>query len=146
MDYDQSVASQMGAAIMKAATRLLAMVLLGLAAVPTAWADHRYHGPRVGIVIGPYVGPYFGPGWPYRYPPYYYGYGAYPYYYPPVVVERVAPPVYIEQQQAEPPATGTVPPPINYWYYCPPTQAYYPYVKECPTGWRKVLPTPPGQQ
>lgn len=127
---------------MKAATRLLALVLLGLAAVPTVWADRgRHHGPRVGIVVGPYVGPW----WPHRYPSYYFGYGAYPYYYPPVVIERSAPPVYIEQQQVEPPASGTVPPPINYWYYCPPTQAYYPYVKECPTGWRKVLPTPPGQ-
>ncbi len=37
------------------------------------------------------------------------------------------------------------PPPPNhvqesYWYYCPDSQAYYPYVKTCPGGWLKVLP------
>jgi hypothetical protein len=29
-----------------------------------------------------------------------------------------------------------------YWYYCPDAKAYYPYVKECPKGWMKVVPTP----
>jgi hypothetical protein len=41
------------------------------------------------------------------------------YYYPP--------PVYIEKQ---------------YWFYCESAGAYYPYVKECPSGWQRVLPTP----
>jgi len=127
----------MGIVFMKTAPRLLALVLLGLAVVPSVWAQPRHHRPHVGIVVGPYISAW----WSYHYPPYYYGY--YPPYYPPVIVQRVEPPVYIEQQQAQPPATGTVPPPINYWYYCPPKQAYYPYVKECSTGWRKVLPTPP---
>jgi FKBP-type peptidyl-prolyl cis-trans isomerase FkpA len=33
------------------------------------------------------------------------------------------------------------------WYYCDDTKAYYPYVRECPSGWRQVVPqtTPPGQ-
>jgi len=28
----------------------------------------------------------------------------------------------------------------NYWYYCADSQAYYPYVKECPGGWQQVAP------
>jgi hypothetical protein len=30
----------------------------------------------------------------------------------------------------------------NYWYYCQEPQGYYPYVKQCPGGWMKVLPQP----
>jgi hypothetical protein len=29
-----------------------------------------------------------------------------------------------------------------YWYFCEPAGAYYPYVKECPSGWVKVSPQP----
>ncbi len=35
------------------------------------------------------------------------------------------------------------PPPPHYWYSCDASQAYYPYVQQCPGGWRQVLPTPP---
>lgn len=42
-------------------------------------------------------------------------------------------PVYIEQ--APTPA---------YWYFCPASNAYYPYVPECPGGWQPVLPQPSG--
>jgi hypothetical protein len=42
-------------------------------------------------------------------------------------------PTYIEQA----PGTG-------YWYFCPQSNAYYPYVQECPGGWQPVLPQPPG--
>ena len=61
----------------------------------------------------------------------------YPYYYyaaPPVVIQQ-QPPVYVQ----------AVPQPSNYWYYCQNPQGYYPYVKECPGGWMKVVPeaTPP---
>jgi len=33
------------------------------------------------------------------------------------------------------------------WYYCDATRSYYPYVRECSSGWRQVAPqaTPPGQ-
>ena len=34
-------------------------------------------------------------------------------------------------------------PAVEYWYYCQPYAAYYPYVQECPTEWQPVLPTPP---
>jgi len=78
---------------------------------------------RGGIWIGP-AWPWWGWGWP-----------AYPYYYPePPVVMQQQPPLYeqqapIEEQQ-------------SYWYFCPDSKAYYPYVKQCPGGWMKVVPTP----
>lgn len=71
---------------------------------------------------------YFGPAWywgpAYYYPPPYY-------YYPPRPAE---PPVYIER--IDPAETGS-------WYYCEQGNGYYPYVKECPAGWRRVPASPP---
>ena len=85
---------------------------------------HWHGGSRVFIspsIVVPF-GPFWGPYW-----------GAYP-AYPPVVA---APPVYV---QPSPPAA---PPPPQYWYYCDSAKAYYPYVAQCPSGWRAVPPTPP---
>lgn len=101
---------------------LLALVMTGLGS--SAWA----HGGRVrlGVYVG---GPVWGPVW---YPP--------PYYYPPqviVVPPPAPPPVYIEQAQPEPQSSQQ-----QYWYYCARAKGYYPYVKECPEGWQKVLPQP----
>ena len=114
---------------------VLALLLLGAAGTGSAWAD-RGHA-HIGVVIGPYWGPWYYP------PPLYYP------YYPQVVVEQPIPQVYIEQEQASAPAptasgvpTGAT---SNYWYYCAAMKGYYPYVKECPSGWQKVLPQPPGQ-
>ena len=28
----------------------------------------------------------------------------------------------------------------SFWYYCDDAKAYYPYVRECPSGWRQVVP------
>jgi hypothetical protein len=108
--------------------RLVAVVLMMslamlVAVAPAVDAHVRWYG---GVHIG--VGPYW---WPY---PYYwypgYGYPGYwhpgPYYaYPPAVVEE--PSVYIE-----------MPPPTAYWYYCGPSQAYYPHVETCTEPWIKV--------
>jgi len=35
----------------------------------------------------------------------------------------------------------------SFWYYCNGAKTYYPYVRECPSGWVQVVPqtTPPGQ-
>jgi hypothetical protein len=55
-------------------------------------------------------------------PPGYYGASYYPYPYP-----------------SYPAAT----PAVEYWYYCQPYAAYYPYVQECPTEWQPVLPSAP---
>jgi hypothetical protein len=62
----------------------------------------------------------------------------YPYpdpYVPPVVV--TPPPAVVQAPSAVPPAQ-----PGN-WYYCDSARAYYPYVSECPSGWRSVPATPP---
>lgn len=83
--------------------------------------------------FGVYVGPAWGPWW---YPA--------PMYYPPqpvVVVRPEPPPVYIEQPAAQVEAPAPAPA-QQYWYYCRGAKAYYPYVKECPEGWQKVLPQP----
>jgi len=80
--------------------------------------------PSIVFPIGPYVGSYWGPY-------------AYPYAYPPVVVES-PPQVYVQpapQESAQPPAQSS-------WYYCEESQGYYPYVQQCPGGWRPVAPTP----
>jgi len=112
----------------------LVLALAALVASGMAWADRGHgHYPRsrveFGVMIGPWAPWYFPP------PAYYYPYP--PAYYPPVIVAPQSPPVYIEQSQ---PAA-----PKNYWYYCNDSRSYYPYVKECPGGWQKVDPQPPGQ-
>ncbi len=116
------------------ATKFLA-ILVALAIVGVG--DAAAHGPRtrIGVYVGPPVvwGPTWGPAWsPYWYPP--------PYYYPPqqvIVVPPSQPPVYIEQN---PPAEQQ--PAQQYWHYCKSAKGYYPYVKECPEGWQRVLPQP----
>lgn len=105
------------------------LTLIGLvAAVMTAPAMAA----RVHVWIG---GPVWGPGY-YGPPAYYY---PPPVYYspPPTVVEvPVAPPTYIERTPVQQQSTGV-------WYYCANPKGYYPYVQNCPGGWRPVTPTPP---
>jgi hypothetical protein len=43
--------------------------------------------------------------------------------------------VYVERDQAQAPQAG-------YWYYCETSRGYYPYVKDCPSGWKAVPPAP----
>lgn len=98
-----------------------------IAGTASAHGRGRVH---LGFHFGPYWGPYWGPAW--YYPP--------PVYYPPAVI--VAPPPapaqYIERD----------PQPLQqgYWYYCEVSRGYYPYVKECPSGWKAVPPAPPPAQ
>lgn len=40
---------------------------------------------------------------------------------------------------------GSVPV-AEYWYYCQPYAAYYPYVQDCPVEWQLVLPTIPSPE
>lgn len=118
---------------MKTAKSIVVLLLLCAAGAGNAWADRGHV--HFGVMIGPYWGPWYYP------PPYYYS----P-YYPPVVVERSAPQVYVEQQPAAmPPAPAAATQPAGYWYYCAAARGYYPYVKECPGGWQRVSPQPPGQ-
>ena len=100
------------------ATVALLISLAMLPAVPAVDAHVRWYG---GVHIG--VGPYWWPYPYYWYPDYRYP-GPY-YAYPPAAVGE--PPVYIE-----------MPPPTAYWYYCGPSQAYYPHVQTCTEPWIKV--------
>lgn len=86
---------------------------------------------RGGVWIGPGWGwgPGWGPGWVAPY-----GYG-YPYYTSPPVVIQQQPQEYVHQPAAQPEEQ-------QYWYYCSEAKGYYPYVKKCPSGWMKVVPTP----
>ena len=119
---------------------ILATLLLGSAGPGYAWrggwhGGHGWGGPRVGIGIGigPYWGSYWGPYWrSYTYP------YAYPYGYPPVVA---VPSTQVYVQPSAPAAAQ--PPPSASWYYCDNPRGYYPYVQQCPGGWRAVAPTPP---
>jgi hypothetical protein len=109
-------------------TRTLKMILAALlcatAALP-AWADHG--GVRIGVGIGI-------PLWPWYYPPAY----MYPpgYYQTPMVMAE-PPAVYVQQPD---PAPAT--PRVGSWYYCESAHGYYPYVRDCPSGWRQVAPQP----
>lgn len=106
----------------KALLSMLALAVV-LAVSEAAFA----HGGRVrfGVYVGPYWGPYWGPA--YYYPPPYY---SYPPYYPP----PAQPQEYVER--IDPADQG-------WWYYCEQSRGYYPHVKECPAGWKRVAPVPP---
>lgn len=116
---------------MKAIKLIVAFLVLAMAGVGSAWADHHH---RSHVYFGLSVGPVWGP-WYYPPPSYYYP----PYYMPPIIVQP-QPQVYIEQQPAVDAAPAA--PVSNYWYYCASQKGYYPYVKTCPGGWQKVAPRP----
>jgi hypothetical protein len=101
---------------MKPVTRTIIATLL-MAASVGALAHGRVH-------FGVQVGPYWGPWWMVP-PPFYYS--------QPIVVERPEP-IIVQQPTAAP---------TEYWYYCRPANAYYPYVKDCPTDWERVPAQPP---
>jgi hypothetical protein len=106
---------------------LLASALIA-ASVFAASGPALAHGHvHVGVAIG---GPVFWPGY-YPYP------APYP-YYPPVVAVPSAPTTYIEQAPTQASSDGG-----NWWYYCDASNAYYPYVKDCSSGWQRVTPQPP---
>jgi hypothetical protein len=119
-------------------TALLAAALIaGGVASEYAWAHgkfrHHHSRARIGVFIGAPV--VFSP-WYYHYPrPFYYR----PYYYPAPLVVPSAPPVYIERGSAEPAPA----PEQAYWYYCPDSKSYYPYVDRCAVPWQRVAPRPP---
>jgi hypothetical protein len=118
---------------MKKAICLGALILSALLLVsPQPVAAHGHGRVSFGahVFIGPgfwWPGAWWGPGW--WGPPYYYS--------PPAVIQQA--PVYVQP----------TPPPEEppYWYYCQKPQGYYPYIRQCPNGWMKVVPpvSPPGQ-
>jgi hypothetical protein len=100
---------------------LLFVVLATASGAALAHSRGRVH---LGFHFGFPVYPSY---WYYPPPPVYYP-------YPAVVAPPASPPVYVEREQE------------NWWYYCEQTRGYYPYVKECPTGWTRVPPAPPPAQ
>lgn len=127
-------------------SRSLLLLIAAVAAITVSGASyarggHRgggwHHGARVGVFIG---APVFAYGYGYRpYYPYYYPPAYYPYAVPaPVVVQPASPPVYIERSDEQAAAPGS----SDYWYYCPDTKSYYPYVGSCASPWQRVAPQP----
>jgi hypothetical protein len=109
---------------------LTLVVLLFVSVLPAqAWRGYgRHRGLSVAIVpqlivpVMPYWRPY-----------------VYPSVYPPVVVAPT-PPAYVQPV----PQVYIQPfPPQTYWYYCDDPPGYYPYVQQCPEGWRQVNPLLP---
>ena len=122
---------------------LLTAIIACMCAV-SGQADGRHGGHHGGGSPGwwPVVGLGLGLGMWELSRPYY----AYPTYYsaPPVIIQQQPQEVYIQpapQYVPAQPATEQY-----YWYFCKEANGYYPYVKECPQGWMKVVPTPPVPQ
>lgn len=51
-------------------------------------------------------------------------------------------PVYPYPDPYQPPVVVAPQPAAQVWYYCDAYQTYYPYVPDCPSGWRAVPATP----
>jgi hypothetical protein len=107
------------------------------------WHGGHSGGARLGLggligapLLSYYATPYYAPS--YYYPPTY----SYPpsYYYPPVVAAPAYPPAYVERNPVQ---AAPAQPQANWWYYCADAKSYYPYIRECPTGWTRVSPQPP---
>jgi hypothetical protein len=110
---------------MKSLVALVVLAVLSGSAFAGGGHHHR-HGPRVSL------GFHFGV--PFYHPWYYH---PAPVYYPvaPVYVQPPAPPVYVERSDVVLEGPGT-------WYFCRESNAYYPYVKQCPGGWTRVPAQP----
>lgn len=110
----------------------VALLLAVAGAVVSAPAEA--HGrSRVSIGVGfgyPYWGSPWGPWGPWGY---------HPYYYPAPIVVQQQPVTYIEQNPSAAPAPAAD---AGWWYYCDQSRGYYPYVRECPSGWQRVPPAP----
>jgi hypothetical protein len=116
----------------KVVNRLKALIAMSVLATAGVATTASAHGGHVGIWFG---APLYYPVAPVPY-----------YYYPPapVVAVPAAPTTYVEQGQA----AAAPAQPSGSWYYCDGSRTYYPYVKECPGGWREVpaQPPPPSNQ
>ena len=129
---------------MKRYVRISLAVVAVLFVCAVSGQAERYHGGGGGgRGWGPALGLGLGLGlWGLSHSYYYHPYYPYPYYgyydTPPVIVQQPESEVYVQPPlQAEEPI---------YWYYCQDPKGYYPYVKQCPDGWMKVVPSPPQSQ
>jgi len=142
---------------MKLRASILAIIAAGsLAAAPAAWADrgrgygHGHFWGPFGFLVGSAIlysavqprTVYYGP--PVAYLPY-------------GPVTTLGQPYYVDPIYVSPPVVSIPPPPqggsqvsalgmpgSEWWYFCKDPNGYYPYVRECQSGWEKVSPTPPG--
>jgi hypothetical protein len=131
----------------------LGLLILGVTATGSALARPGWHGHHhsrfsFGLSLGApwyYPGPYYAP---YYYAPYP-AYAPYPYYgAPPAAADAPAyiergdsgAPAYVEREEGAPPARRRS---EGSWYFCPESNAYYPYVRQCAGGWQRVAPRPP---
>jgi hypothetical protein len=108
---------------------LVVAVLMAFSAPSQARGGHHGWGwgPALGVGL-------LGIGlWELSRPHYYYRY----YPYPAPVVQVPAQEIYVQPAPQQP---------AGYWYYCQEAGAYYPYVRQCPNGWMKVVPSPPPPQ
>ncbi|MBN3856536.1 MULTISPECIES: hypothetical protein [unclassified Paraburkholderia] len=117
-------------------------LILGAAVAAIACASGAAHAARVGVFIGGGM-------------PYYYPVAPAPYYWGPPPPVIVAPPPeapdYVEQGQPQAAAGNYAQGPADAagssengdtWYYCDASKTYYPYVKQCSSGWRAVPAEP----
>ena len=99
------------------------------APMPSGFVHSHHHRGRAVIFVG---APFLFWSWPYGYyyapPPYYYG--------PDYLARERLPDVYVEKFDGTP--TPQTPGDI----FCPGQQAYYPDVKDCPTGWQRIIREP----
>jgi hypothetical protein len=131
--------------------KILAIAFLVMLSSSSAYAEGG-HGRGHGWGWGGWVAPALIGGaiaydlaypysYPYRYP---YSYPLYVQPYPvyPQTVYIQPAPVY---EQAFPSNAGSAAAPSasQYWYFCASAQGYYPYVTNCPEGWKMVPTTPP---
>jgi len=140
---------------------MLAILAAGVFAAAPASAQRGYghgHGHGGGYFWGPFAGLLLGSAIVYS--------ATQPrtvYYGPPVTywpygpVTTLGPAYYPDPNYVNPPVASIPPPPqgasqvaalsmpgSEWWYFCKDPNGYYPYVRECKTGWEKVSPTPPG--
>lgn len=114
--------------------------IIGFGGYYDPWLWGGYYTP------GLWGGNYYNPG---LYSPGLYGYRTFGYAdpffrpydaYPSAGVAPSRSPVYIQKQA--PRATQLE---AHYWHYCKDPAGYYPYIKECPSGWLRVAPQPSAQ-
>ncbi len=125
---------------MKRYLKLVPLCLLlvwGAGVSSSALAQRHWHGhgwgggPHWGISIGV---PLYWPG-------FYPGYYPYPYAYPGPIYTYPAPSAeYVERGV---PQAAPAQPREESYYYCADSKSYYPYVRECPSGWQRVPVQPP---
>ena len=107
---------------------LVIVAVLFAGALPVQARGHVHSSFHGSFWIGPGWGGWAGWGpWWWGAP----GYPYYPYYSEPAVIQQ-QPQEYMQRapQQEE----------QYYWYFCPDSRNYYPYVKQCPSGWLRVVP------